>query len=87
MNEIVEKRAIEIADYIIQTGCTVRSAAKKFGISKSTVHKDITARLKEIDGHLFKKVDRVMQTNKAQRHIRGGEATKRKYSILRNKKV
>ncbi len=86
MIEIVEKRAVEIAHYIIDTNCTVRSAAKKFGISKSTVHKDITARLKDIDGDLFKEVDKIMQTNKAQRHIRGGQATKLKYSLLRQKK-
>ena len=86
MIEIVEKRAVEIAHDIIDTNCTVRSAAKKFGISKSTVHKDITARLKDIDGDLFKEVDKIMQTNKAQRHIRGGQATKLKYSLLRQKK-
>ena len=83
LNDTVEQRAIEIARYIIETECTVRSAAKKFGVSKSTVHKDITTRLKEIDGLLFNEVDKVMQTNKAQRHIRGGEATKRKYSLMR----
>ena len=83
MNDTVEQRAIGIARYIIETVCTVRSAAKKFGVSKSTVHKDITTRLKEIDGLLFNEVDKVMQTNKAQRHIRGGEATKRKYSLMR----
>lgn len=90
MNDIVEQRAIEIARYIIETGCTVRSAAKKFGVSKSTVHKDITSRLKEIDALLFNEVDKVMQTNKAQRHIRGGEATRRKYSMKKineNKQV
>ncbi len=83
MNDTVEQRAIEIARYIIETECTVRSAAKKFGISKSTVHKDITTRLKEIDGLLFNEVDKIMQTNKAQRHIRGGEATRLKYSLMK----
>ncbi len=81
MNDSVEQRVIDIAEYIIETKCTVRSAAKKFGISKSTVHKDITARLREIDGLLFNEVNKVMQTNKAQRHIRGGMATKLKYSM------
>lgn len=85
MNDIVEQRAIEIARYIIETECTVRCAAKKFGVSKSTVHKDITSRLKEIDGLLFNEVDKVMQTNKAQRHIRGGEATRLKYSLIKKK--
>ena len=85
MNDIVEQRAIEIARYIIETECTVRCAAKKFGVSKTTVHKDITSRLKEIDGLLFNEVDKVMQTNKAQRHIRGGEATRLKYSLIKKK--
>lgn len=83
MNDAVEQRAIEIGRYISETGCTVRSAAKKFGVSKSTVHKDITERLRSVDYILFKEVDRVMQNNKAQRHIRGGMATKLKY---KNKK-
>lgn len=83
MNDSVEQRVIDIARYIIETECTVRTAAKKFGVSKSTVHKDITARLQEIDGLLFNEVDKVMQTNKAQRHIRGGLATKMKYSMKR----
>ena len=85
MNELVEHRALEIADYIVETGCTVRCAAKKFGVSKSTVHKDITSRLKEIDLLLYKKVSVVMQTNKDERHIRGGEATRLKYSLKRKK--
>ncbi len=83
MNDLVEQRVVDIARYIVETKCTVRSAAKKFGVSKSTVHKDITSRLKEIDGLLFNEVDKVMQTNKAQRHIRGGLATKMKYSMKR----
>lgn len=84
MNDLVEQRAIDIARYIVETGCTVRTAAKKFGVSKSTVHKDITSRLAEIDKFLYNEVNKVMQTNKAQRHIRGGEATKRKYSLLKH---
>ncbi len=79
MNDAVEQRAVDIGRYIAETECTVRSAAVKFGVSKSTVHKDITARLKDIDYILYKAVDRVMQNNKAQRHIRGGMATKLKY--------
>lgn len=83
MNDAVEQRAVEIGKYIVQTKCTVRSAAKKYGVSKSTVHKDITARLKEIDLALYKEVNEVMQINKAQRHIRGGLATKLKYKNKR----
>ena len=83
MNDAVEQRAIDIGKYIVETECTVRSAAKKFCVSKSTVHKDITCRLKDIDFLLYQKVDKVMQTNKAQRHIRGGLATKLKYSVKR----
>lgn len=79
MNDAVEQRAVDIGRYIAETECTVRSAAVKFGVSKSTVHKDITARLKDIDYILYKAVERVMQNNKAQRHIRGGMATKLKY--------
>ncbi len=83
MNDAVERRAISIGEYIVETECTVRAAAKKFGVSKSTVHKDITARLKESDFSLYKDVNRVLQKNKAQRHIRGGMATKLKYSLER----
>ena len=85
MNELVEKRAIEIAEYIVETKCTVRAAAKRFGVSKSTVHKDITSRLSEIDRLLFNAVDKILQINKAQRHIRGGNATKEKYSLKRER--
>lgn len=80
MREITDKRAEELGKYIIDTGCTVRAAAKVFGISKSTVHKDITVRLKDIDRGLFNKVKTVLEKNKSERHIRGGLATKRKYS-------
>lgn len=83
MNDAVEQRAIDIGNYIVETGCTVRAAAKKFGVSKSTVHKDITSRLKNINLTLYKDVNKVMQTNKSQRHIRGGMATKLKYSLKR----
>ncbi len=80
MREITDKRAEELGKYIIDTGSTVRAAAKVFGISKSTVHKDITVRLKDIDRGLFNKVKTVLEKNKSERHIRGGLATKRKYS-------
>lgn len=80
MRELTDKRAEELGKYIIDTGSTVRAAAKVFGISKSTVHKDITVRLKDIDRGLFNKVKTVLEKNKSERHIRGGLATKRKYS-------
>ncbi|MFU0831635.1 MAG: sporulation transcriptional regulator SpoIIID [Oscillospiraceae bacterium] len=79
MKGIVEERAVELGEYIIQNGATVRSTAKKFGVSKSTVHKDVAQRLKTIDPQLYKKVKRILDYNKSQRHIRGGLATRRKY--------
>ncbi len=79
MKGIVEERAIELAEYIIQSKATVRKAAKKFGVSKSTVHKDVSERLKKVDPNLYSEVKKVLEVNKAQRHIRGGLATQRKY--------
>ena len=79
MKSIVEERAVELAEYMIGSGATVRKAAKKFGISKSTVHKDVSERLKYIDPQLYKQVKDVLETNKAQRHIRGGLATRKEY--------
>ncbi len=76
----IEERAIEIAQYIIDTKDTVRGAAKKFGISKSTVHKDVSQRLLNINYSLAMEVRKVLDENKAERHIRGGMATKLKYS-------
>ena len=75
----IEERACELANYIIENNTTVRAAAKRFGISKSTVHKDVTERLEYIDRTLWHKVRKVLELNKAERHIRGGNATKRKY--------
>ena len=77
MKDYIEERAIEIADYIIATNATVRQAAKKFGVSKSTVHKDCVERLREINPSLASEVRRVLDVNKSERHIRGGMATKR----------
>lgn len=74
-----EKRACEVAVYLIETGATVRAAAKQFGISKSTVHKDLTQTLKGVDGQLYAKARAVLDRNKQERHIRGGQATRRKY--------
>lgn len=83
MNGNVEKRCIEIGKYIRDTGATVRQAGAVFGISKSTVHIDVTKRLFEIDRSLYEDVEKVLQENKAQRHIRGGNATKEKYSHIK----
>lgn len=75
----IEKRAINLAQYIIETKDTVRGTAKKFGISKSTVHKDVSERLININPYLAGKVREILDENKAERHIRGGLATKLKY--------
>jgi putative DeoR family transcriptional regulator (stage III sporulation protein D) len=76
---IVEERAVELGEYIIEHKATVRGAAKKFGISKSTVHKDVSERLKKLNPQLYIEVKHILDVNKAQRHIRGGLATRRKY--------
>ena len=78
----IEERAIEIARYIIESSATVRQAAKQFGISKSTVHKDITDRLLQISPSLAAEARKVLDVNKSERHIRGGMATRRKYLQL-----
>ena len=80
----VSKRCIELGEYIAKSGATVRQAAEVFGISKSTVHIDVTKRLTEISPALAVEVYKVLQNNKAERHIRGGEATKEKYIKQRN---
>lgn len=76
-----ETRARDLAVFIIENGATVRAAAGKFGVSKSTVHKDVTTRLHAIDRQLEKQVRQVLDLNKAERHIRGGMATKEKYLL------
>ena len=81
----IEERATELAHYIIDSKDTVRGAAKKFGISKSTVHKDVSERLIKINPSLAKAVRIILDENKAERHIRGGLATKIKYEHLENK--
>ena len=83
-NNWVGERTIELAQYILETKDTVRGAAKKFGISKSTVHKDITQRLEEINPELYLKIKEIMEIHKDERHIRGGIATKEKYQKLKN---
>ncbi len=80
MRYLPEERAKELAAYIIDTGATVRQAAKRFGISKSTVHTDITARLSKSEPDLYDKVRLVLDVNKEERHIRGGEATRKKFA-------
>lgn len=75
----IEERAISLARYIIETKDTVRSTAKKFGVSKSTVHKDVSDRLLKINPILAKEVREILDENKAERHLRGGMATKLKY--------
>ena len=75
----VNDRCLQIAAYMIETGATVRRAAIRFGVSKSTVHKDVTERLCRLSPVLHREVKEILEQNKAQRHLRGGEATKRKY--------
>ena len=79
MKEYIEERAIEIANYVIDNNATVRQAAKVFGISKSTVHKDCTERLEQINPSLAAEARKVLDVNKSERHIRGGLATREKY--------
>ncbi len=76
------RRAVALGQFIVENNATVRSTAKKFGISKSTVHKDVSERLKVEDISLYKQVKAVLEINKQERHIRGGLATKEKYSRL-----
>ena len=83
MTDTVEERACQLAVYIIETGATVRAAAKRFGISKSTVHKDLSQRLPHCNNALYKQVRYILDTNKAQRHIRGGIATREKYKQMK----
>lgn len=78
------KRCLMLGEYIVENNATVRQAGQEFGISKSTVHIDVTKRLSQISPTLYDKVNEILQTNKAQRHIRGGEATKEKYLKLKN---
>ena len=80
MRDYIEQRALEIGEYIVEEGATVRQAAKKFGISKSTVHKDVTERLEQVNASLARDARKVLDVNKSERHIRGGQATKAKYA-------
>ena len=80
MRNYIEKRVIEVCDYLIASGATVRQAANRFGVSKSTIHKDLTERLPELDKNRYEQVKLVLENNKAERHLRGGEATRQKYA-------
>ena len=80
MKDYIEERAVDIASYIIENNATVRQTAKQFGISKSTVHKDVTERLLQINPALAAEARKILDINKSERHIRGGMATKEKYA-------
>ena len=82
MKEELENRAVMLGEYILEHKATVRSTAKKFGVSKSTVHKDVSERLGYINKRLYLDVKKILEINKAQRHIRGGFATKNKYAKI-----
>ena len=85
MRDDLERRARELAVYLIERRTTIRDAAKHFSVSKSTVHKDLSERLREIDRSLYVLVKEILEQNKAERHLRGGDATKRKYQKQRAK--
>jgi len=84
LKDYIEKRTIELAKHIVENNATVRAAAKTFGISKSTVHKDLTTRLRHLDPDLFEAVRKLLDINKAERHIRGGNATREMYAAKKN---
>ena len=84
MKDYIEERVLELAHYIVNTNSTVRAAAKKFRVSKSTVHKDVTERLLEVNPALVLEVKNVLVNNKAERHLRGGMATREKYLHTHN---
>lgn len=79
MQEYIHRRVMEVSNYILESSATVRQTAQVFDVSKSTVHKDVTERLPRIDGKLASEVRNILELNKAERHIRGGEATRKKY--------
>ena len=86
MIEMKGRERVEIlAEYVIENGATVRSCASQFGISKSTVHKDLTTKLKYINYSMYLEVKKVLELNKSERHLRGGEATRTKYQKKKNK--
>ena len=83
MKGMPEERTVLAAEYIIKNGATVRATAKEFGVSKSTIHKDVSERLRRLNPNLYSEVKAVLEKNKQERHIRGGKATKEKYAKLR----
>lgn len=85
LTETMEERARELGRYIVETGATVRAVANKFGLSKSSVHKDVTSRLYWADRALYEQVRTVLEENKRERHLRGGAATREKYRKLQDK--
>ena len=85
MKDYIEERAVELANYIIETKATVRQAAKKYGISKSTVHKDVTERLIQLNPSLARQARAVLDLNRQERHIRGGLATRERYLRLEHR--
>ncbi|NLM96853.1 MAG: sporulation transcriptional regulator SpoIIID [Halanaerobiaceae bacterium] len=85
MKDYIRERVKEVANYIYETKATVRQTARVYGVSKSTIHKDVTERLLRIDAELADKVKKVLEFNKAERHIRGGEATRKKYKSMKEK--
>ncbi len=82
MKDYIEERVLEVAQYIIESKATIRKTAKVFGVSKSTIHKDMTERLPQINPQIAEQAKGILEINKAQRHIRGGEATKMKYKAI-----
>jgi putative DeoR family transcriptional regulator (stage III sporulation protein D) len=83
LKDYIRDRVIEVANYIYETKATVRQTARIYGVSKSTIHKDVTERLVKIDPELASRVKQVLEFNKAERHIRGGEATRKKYEKMK----
>lgn len=83
MKDYIRERVKEVANYIYETKATVRQTAKIYGVSKSTIHKDVTERLNKVDPEMAKKVKNVLEYNKSERHIRGGEATRKKYQQMK----
>ena len=87
MWDYIQERVRKNGEYIVETGCTVRACASHFGVSKSTVHKDVAERLPIIDPELFQKVHRVLGINLSERHLRGGDATKKKYQCRKQSEL
>lgn len=79
MQDYIEQRVLEVSNYILETGATVRQVGRIFGVSKSTVHKDVTERLPNLNRHIAREIKTILEKNKAERHLRGGEATRKKY--------